>query len=168
MIVHFVNTRGSAPSAASGLDARFKNTPDELSSYDPRLDRLLDRVFDEYGLIVCGWSADWDIALGGALERCPTRRFTTYWALRGEPTDTAKRLIRHRQAVQLGIRDADSFFREVEEKVFAIERLSGPHPLSPKMAVATMKKYLTDARYQIDLHDLVMNEADNLAPKRDA
>jgi hypothetical protein len=33
------------------LDARIKNTPEELAKYDRRLDRLLDRVFDEFGLM---------------------------------------------------------------------------------------------------------------------
>jgi len=38
------------------LDTRIKNTPSELSRYDKRLSRLLDRIFDEFGLVVCGWS----------------------------------------------------------------------------------------------------------------
>ena len=45
------------------LDTRIKNSPAELAEYDPRTDHLLDRVFDEFGLIVCGWSAEWDAAL---------------------------------------------------------------------------------------------------------
>ena len=38
------------------LDPRFRNTEEELRSYEPAIDRLLDQVFDEYGLIICGWS----------------------------------------------------------------------------------------------------------------
>lgn len=72
------------------LDTRLKNTPEELATYDPRIDKLLDRVLDEYGLIVCGWSAEWDTALRSAIERCPNRRFTTYWCKRGTLTDAAK------------------------------------------------------------------------------
>jgi hypothetical protein len=34
------------------LDSRIKNTPAELSHYDSRVNRLLDQVFDEYGLRV--------------------------------------------------------------------------------------------------------------------
>ena len=51
------------------LDTRIKNTPEELAAYDDRLNRLLDQVFDEFGLIVCGWSGQWDVALRAALER---------------------------------------------------------------------------------------------------
>jgi hypothetical protein len=40
------------------LDARIRNTPTELAHYDSRIDGLLDQIFDEYGLIVCGWSGE--------------------------------------------------------------------------------------------------------------
>jgi len=44
-------------------DLDQRNTIDELEKYDKPLQNLLDRILDEYGLIVCGWSADWDKAL---------------------------------------------------------------------------------------------------------
>ena len=44
-------------------DARILNTDLELSQYAPEFTRLLDRIFDDHGLIVCGWSGAWDIAL---------------------------------------------------------------------------------------------------------
>jgi hypothetical protein len=42
------------------LDARIKNTPAGLASYDPRMDALLDKIFSDNGLIVCGWSAEYE------------------------------------------------------------------------------------------------------------
>lgn len=48
-------------------DARILNTDEELSGYPAEYDTLLDRIFDEYGLIVCGWSGEWDHALRAAL-----------------------------------------------------------------------------------------------------
>lgn len=74
------------------MDSRIRNTPEELAAYDQRTDRLLDKIFDEFGLIICGWSAEWDDALRAALERCPTRRFTMFWAARGGLTSKAKDL----------------------------------------------------------------------------
>ena len=50
------------------LDPRIRNTPSELSEYPDGVNELLDRIFDEYGLIVCGWSADWDGALRDAMS----------------------------------------------------------------------------------------------------
>ncbi len=34
------------------LDTRIKNTDEELGSYSPDLDSLLDRIFDDHGLVV--------------------------------------------------------------------------------------------------------------------
>ena len=140
------------------LDTRIKNTPSELDSYDAKMDALLDQVFDQFGLITCGWSADWDVALRKAIERAPSRRFTTYWTSRGAPSEIAKQLIQHRAGQLISIKDADIFFPSLQEKVEALERFSEPHPLSAKTAVATVKKYLAEDKYRIRLYDLINDE----------
>jgi hypothetical protein len=140
------------------LDSRIRNTEPELASYDEAMDTLLDRIFDEYGLIVCGWSADWDVALRTALERCSSRRFTTYWATRSALVGTAERLASHRRAEVIEIAGADEFFSGLREKVQALEDMNAPHPLSAKMAVAMMKRYLVDPSAHIKLHDLILGE----------
>jgi hypothetical protein len=141
------------------LDARIRNTIGELSEYDERIDKLLDRVFDEYGLVVCGWSADWDAALVAAIERCPTHRFTTYWAARSDPGDRAGDLIALRRATSVQIDSADAFFAELEEKVTALHDLGDVHPESAAIAVAAAKRYLPNDQHRIRLHDLLFNEA---------
>jgi hypothetical protein len=147
------------------LDTRIKNSPAELQEYDARMNLLLDRVLDEYGLVICGWSAEWDVALRAAFERCKSRRFTTFWATKEEPREHAKHLIEFRQAEVIRIKDADAFFHDVAEKVFALEELGKPHPLSAKIAVATVKKYLSDQRHRIALHDLITGETERLRGK---
>ena len=137
------------------LDTRIRNTRSELSEYPVELNQLLDRIFDEFGLVVCGWSADWDIALRDALLRAPSRRFTTYWAAYGKIKDEAQRLINHRRAQVIDIESADKFFGTVQEKVASIEQFAQPHPLSTESAVASMKRYLPEPRYQIQLSDLI-------------
>lgn len=144
------------------LDTRIKNTEAELSQYDEHLDKLLDRVFDEFGLIVSGWSGDWDPALRAAIERCPNRRFTTYWTGRKGPTGKAKDLVELRKASFLQIKDADTFFQDLAEKVAALEEMNRPHPLSAQIAIATLKHYLVDERHRIRLHDLVMDETERV------
>jgi hypothetical protein len=57
-------------------DPRILNTEEELGRYDPRMRRLLDRVLDEFGLLVVGWSATWDIALRDRIQSLTARRFT--------------------------------------------------------------------------------------------
>lgn len=137
------------------LDTRIRNTSSELSEYPDEFDQLLDRIFDEFGLVVCGWSADWDVALRDAMFRAPSRRFTTYWAAYGQLKDKAQRLINHRRAQVIDIQDADKFFQNVQEKVESIEQFSQPHPLSTEAAVATLKRYLSEPRYRIQLSDLI-------------
>lgn len=140
------------------LDTRAKNTVGELSKYNPAVDALLDRVLDEYGLVVCGWSATWDDALRRAVLRTKNRRFSTFWALRSEPTAEARELIDHRQAQVIEIESADQFFDAVAEKVKTLETFRQPHPLSTAVAVATMKRYLPSSENRIRLHDLIDDE----------
>ena len=129
---------GAAPLAHSGCtvvklngdyrDTRIKNTAAELARYDASVDALLDRVLDEHGLIVCGWSADWDTALAAAFERCESRRYTTYWAQVGAQGEQATRLIALRQAEVLPIEDADAFFTELAAKATALDEDAQPEP----------------------------------------
>lgn len=144
------------------LDTRIKNTPTELAEYDELLNGLLDRVFDEDGLIVVGWSALWDTALRAAIERCPNHRFTTFWAARGKVEEGAKGLIERRRAVVINIDGADSFFQSLSEKVTSLEQIKGPHPLSAPVAAATLKRYLSEDRHRIRARDLVLDETQKL------
>jgi len=163
---------GALPLAHSGatviklhgdyLDTRIKNTELELAAYDTALDRMLDRIFDEYGLIVSGWSGDWDIALRAAIERCPNRRFSTFWATRSPLSEKGKKVAKHRQAVVLQIKDANQLFESLREKVQALGDMAAPHPLSAKMAAATVKRYLVDPSAKIRLRDLVHEETEKL------
>jgi hypothetical protein len=143
------------------LDTRLRNTPTELASYEPELDRLLDRVFDEYGLVIAGWSGVWDTALRNALLRCPTRRFSTYWTTMGGLDDMAKPLARQRMAEVITIKGADSFFQDLTEKVMALEELAQPRSVSTAVAVATLKRYLPIDAQRIRLNDLVTAEVEH-------
>ena len=144
------------------LDTRIKNTPEELSNYDKRLNALLDRVLDEFGLIISGWSGDWDIALRDAIQRCKSHRFTTYWTIKDDLSETAKQLAGHRQAEIIPIKSADVFFGELSEKVLAIDEFSRPNPLSGKLAVVTLKKYLEE-KNEIRIHDMLLQEANRVS-----
>lgn len=161
-------TAGAPPLAHAGvvviklhgdyLDTRIKNTAKELSKYPARLGALIDRILDEYGLVICGWSAEWDIALRGAIERCSSRRFTTYWTTRGPLTAHAKALCDLRRAEIIRIVDANQFFTSLVEKVRALDETNSAHPLSAKIAAVTVKRYLVDPTARIKLHDLVYDE----------
>lgn len=163
---------GALPLAHSGatviklngdyLDTRIKNTERELATYDAEFDGILDGVFDEYGLIVSGWSGDWDSALRIAIERCPSRRFTTFWATLLPLGDKGRGLAERRQSVVLQGEKADRFFESLGAKVQALADIAAPHPLSAKMAAATVKRYVVDPSARIRLRDLVHEETEKL------
>lgn len=141
------------------LDTELKNTPDEVAEYDAPMNTLLGQVLDEYGLVISGWSAQYDAALRTAIQRCASHRFTTYWTAKdGVLTDEAQSLVRLRRAELIHVSDADSFFTELAEKVFALESVDRSHPLSAPIAIARLKKYIGDDRYRVQLDDLVMQE----------
>lgn len=166
---HFL---GALPLAHSGatviklhgdyLDTRIKNTESELAAYDKALDGMLDRILDEYGLIVSGWSGDWDIALRAAIERCSNRRFSAYWATRSPLGEKGRNLAECRRAVVIQTKDANHFFEALREKVQALADMAAPHPLSAKMAAATVKRYLVDPSSKIRLRDLIHEETEKL------
>ena len=150
------------------LDPRILNSPAELEVYDPELDRLLDQIFDQFGLVVCGWPAEWDVALRHAVIRSPSRRFTTYWASRGELATQAQNLVEHRRAQVVQIEDADTFFQEVQATVASIVEFSRPHPLSTQAAVETLKRYLINSEYRIRLADHIDSVVRRLTDTVDA
>jgi hypothetical protein len=141
------------------LDSRLKNSTDALSRYDKAIDRLLDQVFDEYGLIVSGWSADYDIALRAAMERCKARRYPTYWTTLSKPTGAAQRLIDLRGAHMISTLGADAFFTSLLEKVEALEEFDRPHPITTQAAIVVLKRYLSESKYHIALHDTFLAQA---------
>ena len=144
------------------LDTRIRNSPQELEVYSKEFDELLDRIFDEFGLIVCGWSADWDVALRKAVARTSSRRFTTYWAVHGPTNDQAQRLMDNRRAETIQINNADQFFETIQQTVQSIEEFAQPHPLSTEAAIASFKRYLSAPGYRIQLKELVDTTVDSV------
>ncbi len=110
------------------MDTRIKNTPKELMHYEPAINSLLDRIIDEYGFIVSGWSAEWDIALRQAFERCKSYRYTTYWTSRNQPRVDAARLIELRRGEFVQIKNPDTFFNGIVRKVAMLKE----HELTTK------------------------------------
>ncbi|MTW18781.1 hypothetical protein GJ689_21505 [Rhodoplanes serenus] len=140
------------------LDTRIRNTEGELSGYSSELNGLLDRIIDEHGLIVCGWSGDWDHALREAIERAPNRRYPLFWASRGAPSAIAGDLVAHRAGKLIAIEDADQFFGKLEQRVTIQAESRRPDPRSVELLVASTKKFLRGPEYRIQLDELVGGE----------
>ena len=142
-------------------DLQSRNTIEELSDYPAPWMTLLDQVVSEYGLLVSGWSAEWDVALLRALEAGETRRYPLYWDSRSSLGVGAQRLIAQRQGHIIEATSADELFGRLDASIDALDRLAEP-PLSAAIAVARLKRYLPDPVRRIDLHDLVMSQADKV------
>lgn len=130
----------------------IRNTPAELAAYEPAMNDLLARVLDEYGLIVLGWSGEWDAALIQAVENCPTRRYPSYWAAyHGLMSPAASNLLATRAGHLISIDGADAFCTDLNDKVNALARIADPPPTTA-IGVATLKRNLTAGR-RIELFD---------------
>lgn len=140
------------------LDTRSLNTSEELDTYPEAMNSLLDRLFDEFGWIVCGWSGEWDHALRQAWLRSPGRRFATYWTHLDAPAERAQQIVDHRDALKVRIEGADTFFTELREKVLALDSTATRHPLTSEELVARVKRYSAERRHRIKLFDLVAEE----------
>lgn len=148
-------------------DARILNTDQELSEYPDSYNRLLDRIFDEHGLIICGWSGEWDHALRAAFLRAPNRRYPVYWGVRGPLGQGAQELSIHRGAKTIPIVGADEFFRTLQQRVETLEQSQRQNPTSVEMLVASAKRYLSKAEYRIQLDELFSQETERLMAQLD-
>ncbi|MFG3590512.1 SIR2 family protein [Streptomyces sp. NPDC047990] len=141
------------------LDYESLNTDEELSTYPGEQADFLDRVFDEYGLIICGWSADWDRALVRAISGIRSRRYPMFWSQYGTAGAEARSLAaRHNAAVITGA-TADEFFPDLVRRLDALDKLAEVPP-TREMAVAQLKRSLADPVRRIELHDLVTQATD--------
>lgn len=148
-------------------DARILNTDQELGAYPPEYDRLLDRIFDEHGLIVAGWSGEWDAALRGAILRAPNRRYQTYWLARGALSATAQQIVNHRKATMITAPDANTFFAELRARIETLEKTRRKNPRSIELLVNTTKRYLSKTEYRIPLDDLIAEETQRVVAGMD-
>ena len=149
------------------IDARIKNTSAELDVYEQDMDALLDRILDEFGLVIVGWSATWDPALRRALERSQSRRFSWYWARRGELDAAASQLVHQQECIELTITDADDFFFVLSRRIEALDRVRRSTPLAVETVTAEFKS-LVSRGDEIGLHDLVHEIQEGLVSRMQA
>lgn len=141
-------------------DAKIKNTKEELSKYSDEYNAILKRIFNNYGLIVCGWSAEYDTALIKAIRSATNRRYSLFWTSYNElkTNEEAKLLIDDREGIPIitnKIGGADGFFTKLQEKVEQIEKLSLRRPRTEALILSTLKDYLSEPeKNRIRIDDL--------------
>ncbi|WP_399922112.1 SIR2 family protein [Streptomyces kanamyceticus] len=139
-------------------DLEARNTERELGEYPAAWAGLVDQVLDEYGLIVCGWSAQWDHALVACFDRRAARRYPVFWAAPHSPQGKAAELVARHGAVVIQGTTAEEFFPGLLARLDALEHLSAPPP-TRELSVARLKRALPDPVRRIDLHELMDAEA---------
>ena len=139
-------------------DTRLRNTPDELREYPEKVNKYLGRIFEDFGVIVCGWSADWDVALRKALCNKSGDRFGLYWTAVSQPKNASKKIIDKLQANFIEISGADDFFVTLQENIEALSNHQYPKdPLTTPIAIERTKKYISESK-SAKIFDLVNNE----------
>lgn len=136
-------------------DTRIKNTDDELAAYDRGMETVIRRVLGDFGLIVCGWSADSDVALARLIQTTPSRLFPTYWTHRSAPRGMAADLIAARGAQPIRIDSASAFFRQLREDVASLGASVAQPSLDAAAVYEAVKRYVAEDRHRIQLEDLV-------------
>ncbi|GAA2097424.1 SIR2 family protein [Actinomadura alba] len=87
-------------------DIGIRHTARALHTYHPIIDTLLDRVFTDFDLLVCGWSASWDLPLCDALCRTTGRRVR--WLQCGPPSRAARRIFEIRKPSIASVTSSDA------------------------------------------------------------
>lgn len=147
-------------------DTRFKNITDELESYSANLSVLLQQIFDDYGLIISGWSAEWDTALRDTIKSVKGRRYSWYWHSFSETiNEKAEELINFRDAnIIIDSGGADHFFREIKETVFNISKLKKFNPENTQVKIKRLKGYIRNGD-ESAIRDLFTNESRDVVNK---
>ncbi|WP_394818661.1 SIR2 family protein [Sorlinia euscelidii] len=136
------------------LDPQILNIEKELGSFDPATLNLIKQVFDDYGVVVCGWSATYDTALREAINGTVDRRFSWYWTRRDPLEKAAQSVVDDRKASLIDIESADKFFADLMSRIHGLEEFDRPHPLDVAAAVGAAKRYVGDNSKRVQLYDL--------------
>lgn len=136
-----------------------RNSHLDLELYPREWNDLLTEVLHNYGLIVCGWSGESDLALRNAILNSPARRFPLYWVNYRSPKENsiAEQVVQHRQGHLLYPYSADAFFTELESKVYALHNLNHTPPVALSALTEELKRIL-DGGSAIRLQDFLERE----------
>ncbi|MBP1616050.1 MAG: hypothetical protein H6Q13_3498 [Bacteroidetes bacterium] len=137
------------------IDCRFRNTTEELDDYPEPMKNYVRRIFEDYGLITCGWSAVWDTGLIDIINGSSSSRYNSFFTDVVEASDKMKALATSRHGEVMQIKGADDLFTELHEQVTALEQSNTSHSMSHDMMMARVKKYLSTELYNIEYSDFV-------------
>jgi SIR2-like domain len=111
-------------------DIGIRRTAPAPHRYHPVIDGLLDRVLAGFDLLVCGWSAGWDLPLGEALGRADGRRI--HWLQCGPTTAAARRIMRVRRPAVAAVPGSDAGLSALVKRLLESTGTAGELPRAPR------------------------------------
>lgn len=153
---HIVKTNGNYPSTD------LKLTPDDLASYDKNLADYLDRIFSEYGLVICGWSGNHDAGLVKILTAERIRRFAIFWCNHDAPEKIPEVIRNKLHLSTIGIRTANEFFGDLEQQIEILRSHERKTTLTVERSIQKVKEALKESRPELTLSDLINIEVDHV------
>lgn len=137
--------------------ASMRNTTAELAGYSRQMKALVRRVVTDYGLLVAGWSVEYDPALREAVTAHHSSRFTMGWVTPGALGPAALSLAESKKALIFHT-TADDAFGHLADEVESMRERHARHPLTLEVAVSRIKRQLAGVRPAIAAHDMVAAE----------
>ena len=141
-------------------DTRIRNTADEVATLDVNVADRLGSLFAEYGIVISGWSAEFDVGFRRAIEGSGAGRFARYWTSRSALTGPAQDLAGRIDATVIPIESADGFFSALLEAAKSLQTLTLARPLDEATTVATARRLLADPTGLITLDELLVGETE--------
>lgn len=71
---------------------------------------------------------------------------------------SSQEIIDKRRAIVVPIDSAEQFLPQLAERVRALDDLAGQVPVSTKAAIATVKRLMAELKYEIWLHDFLVEQ----------
>ena len=140
------------------LDTRFLNTEEELGEYPDKMKTYILEIINNFGLITCGWSGEWDIGLVNTIKQSENYRYFGYFTYVRKCEQNLRELAISRKGECIEIESADAFFVELNERIDALETFNSNHPLNKDIAIARLKKYIARSDGIIQYNDLIVAE----------
>jgi len=153
---HIVKLNGNYPSTD------LKLTPQDLANYDKNLADYLDRIFSEFGLVICGWSGDHDAGLVKILTAERLRRFAIFWCSRDAPEKIPVGIRNKLHLSTIGIRTANEFFGDLELRIEILRHHERATSLTVESAIKKVKDALREPRPEMILSDLLHEGTDRV------
>jgi hypothetical protein len=139
----------------------LKITPEDLESYDAKVVDYIQRICAEYGLIICGWSGEYDWGLRQILASANIRRYPVFWCLRPDakiPDDSV--LVKNLKPIPVEIESADQFFTSAHTVVSRLQSIERIQLLTTSIATQKVMDALQQPKPDVLLSQLIHTQTD--------